>query len=172
MAKRILLLIAESGILKFMRSPRGYFKIISGDRKQWSGIHRKTVLYAIKLLYKRGLVNIREGPDGATTIAINPAGREAAAAALEAKPEKWDGKWRLILFDIPEAKKKNREAFRYHLRRIGFAEFKRSALIFPYPCSSEIHALAKELDLSDHIALVTAEAISEELKFKRHFGLA
>lgn len=175
-ARKVLSFLANGEILKFRRSSRGYFKIATGSSNLWSSFHRKTLLYAMNRLYQRHLINIDEGLDGFTTIAVTEAGEKFADqrgdwSSLVFQPEAWDKKWRLVLFDVPEERKKSREAFRYHLRRIGFTEFRRSAFLFPYPCAAEIDALAKELDLDENIAFVTAESISDELKFKKHFGL-
>ena len=174
-AKNILALLTGGETLKFRCSPQGYFRIMAANKELWSGFHRRTLLYAINILFKQGLVDIAEGLDGITTIAITDAGKQAARDLVNrpsiVNPEGWDRKWRLVLFDVPETKKKSREALRYHLRKMGFTEFRRSAFIFPHPCTAELSALADQLDLRDHVALVTAESISDEFKFKKHFGL-
>lgn len=174
-AKQVLTLLANGEILKFNRSPRGYFKLAVKNPILWSRFQRKTLLYAINLLHLRGFVEITEGLDGITTIAVSAAGKahtaDASAAANKLRPVTWDRKWRLILVDVPERNKKSREAFRYHLRRGGFAEFKRSAFLYPFPCAGDIDELAERLGIKDCVAMVTAESISDEFKFKKHFGL-
>ena len=40
------------------------------------------------------------------------------------KPNKWDGKWRLVMFDIPMRFTKGREALRFHLKDLDFFHFK------------------------------------------------
>lgn len=174
-AREVLTLLAEGIILKFHRSPRGYFKLAVRNTIPWQRFHRKTLLYAIHSLYRQGLVAIDEDARGITSITLTAAGRQASqalrAASRLARPEGWDRKWRLILFDIPEGKKKLREAFRYQLRRMGFAEFQRSVFIYPYPCAREIDALTAQLGLHDHIVMVTAESVSNEFQFKKLFGL-
>ena len=45
----------------------------------------------------------------------------------------WDGKWRIILLDIPESRKNERESLRYLLKKAGFVCLKNSAWISPYP---------------------------------------
>lgn len=44
----------------------------------------------------------------------------------------WDGKWRLIVFDVPESKRNIRDYFRSLLKRLGFAEFQRSMWLCPH----------------------------------------
>ena len=57
------------------------------------------------------------------------------------KPKKWDRKWRIILFDIPEKIRKARDVFRYHLNQLGFYEFQKSVFVHPYNCKDEIDYL-------------------------------
>lgn len=173
--KEILKLLADGLILKFLRSPRGYFKLSAKNPIPWQRFNRGTLLYALESLYRQELVTIVEGLDGITTIAATDAGKRAAEipdiAAAIPQPQQWDKRWRLILFDVPETKKKFREAFRYHLRRLGFTEFQRSVFLFPYPCAKEVENLAARLNLQEHISMITAESISDEFKFKKHFSL-
>ena len=42
------------------------------------------------------------------------------------KAQKWDKKWRIVLFDIPEKKKKIREALRHHLKNLDFLNIKKA----------------------------------------------
>lgn len=175
-AKRVLALLANGEILKFHKSPQGYFKIASPNAALWSEFNRKTLLYSINQLYKGKLVNVNEGLDGTTKIEVLGAGIELADKLNSwlggsTGPSEWDKRWRLVLFDVPENKKNLREAFRYHLRKLGFVEFRRSVFIFPFPCATEIESLADKFNLRDHIAMITAESISDEFHFKKKFNL-
>lgn len=173
--QEVLSLLVGGAILKFRRSPRGYFKLTVKNPIPWQRFHRKTLLYAIHSLYRQGLVAIDEGGDGTTTITLKPAGKRAgenlaAAPGPSGRPE-WDRRWRLVLFDVPEEKRKSRETFRYHLQKLGFTEFQRSAFLYPYPCAREVDALAERLQIQEHIVMITAESVSNEFHFKKRFGL-
>jgi phenylacetic acid degradation operon negative regulatory protein len=57
----------------------------------------------------------------------------------------WDGKWRMILFDLPEEQRATRHLLRQKLRVSGFGCLQRSAWISPDPLESlalELRALA------------------------------
>lgn len=175
-AQQLLNAIAGSGMLQFRRSPLGYFKIISGDPGAFSHFHRKTLFASIHTLYQRKLLTVTEGLDGITTIAITDEGKHitqelARIAIPNIRPSEWDRKWRLIFFDVPETKKRSRESFRYHLRRLGFVEFQQSVFLSPFPCAETIYALANQFQIKDHIVMVTAESISNEFQFKQQFSL-
>ena len=45
----------------------------------------------------------------------------------------WDGKWRMIILDLPENRKSEREALRYLLKKAGFVCAKNSVWVSPFP---------------------------------------
>jgi len=58
-----------------------------------------------------------------------------------ARPKKWDGKWRLIIFDIPAASNVIRDVFRGKLKEFGFCQLQKSTWIYPFECTEEIKLL-------------------------------
>ncbi|MEX2029040.1 MAG: hypothetical protein WD963_00990 [Candidatus Paceibacterota bacterium] len=87
------------------------------------------------------------------------------------KPKKWDGKWRLVMFDIPIRFTKGREALRFHLRRLHFLQFQKSAWIYPYPCEDEIIFIANYFGVGKCVEILTVESILRDEKLKKHFHL-
>lgn len=66
-------------------------------------------------------------------------------------PESWDNIWRLISYDIPDQKKKEREYFRCKLLELGFRKVHESFMIFPYDCKEEIAVFAESLGLTPFV---------------------
>ena len=76
------------------------------------------------------------------------------------KPKKWDKKWRVVIFDIIQLKKLQRNAFREKLRDLGFLPLQKSVWINPHPCKDEIELLREFFGLGQReIRLITAEDI-------------
>lgn len=87
-------------------------------------------------------------------------------------PKKWDGKWRIVIFDIVELRKSHREAFRGKLKELGFLVIQKSVLVHPFPCQDEIALLRDFFGLNeDNIRLIIAEKIENETELKKFFGL-
>jgi len=86
--------------------------------------------------------------------------------------KKWDGKWRVIIFDIPEMSRRDRDFLRRELKWIGFIELQKSVWIFPYDMERELMALLKlwKLEFKGDIRFLTVEKITEEEKLKEHFN--
>jgi hypothetical protein len=77
------------------------------------------------------------------------------------KPKKWDKKWRLVIFDIPESHKKARDALRNKLQDAGFYQCQKSAWIHPFPCFEEIEFLKKTLNIKPFVKLFLAEEMTD-----------
>lgn len=89
-----------------------------------------------------------------------------------AKPERWDKKWRIVIFDIPEKRKKTaREALRGKLKKLNFFQLQESVWAYPYPCESEIQLAAEIFGVTPFINIIVAEKILNDVKARAHFDL-
>lgn len=85
---------------------------------------------------------------------------------------KWDKKWRIIIFDIPQELNKERVKFRRKLKWLGCEMIQESVFVFPYPCEVEISNIAKNLGVADHIDIILAESPGfREKEFRKFFNL-
>lgn len=132
---------------------------------------RQTVRYAIG---KKYIVITRN--DHGVFIALSKEGKklagEAAIRRLQpATPPRWDEKWRIAMFDIPEEFKKERDGFARDLKRIGFAKIQKSVFAFPYPCFEELEILMDFHDVRRFVRLVVAEALEYSRSLEKIFKL-
>lgn len=88
------------------------------------------------------------------------------------KPWRWDKKWRMVIFDIPERRKRERRAFRDKLDEIGLLPLQKSVFIHPHPCEDEIDFLCQFLNISRFVHYVEAKHLGNaEIKARKHFEL-
>ena len=127
-------------------------------------------------LKREGL--IRADRQGAQIyIRLTPQGRKKAGICqindLEIKkPKKWDGKWRIVIFDITELKRNHREAFRGKLKELGFRVLQKSVWIHPFSCRDEIILLRDFFGLDENnIRLIVAEEIENDEELRKIFNL-
>ncbi len=73
----------------------------------------------------------------------------------------WDGKWRIILLDLPETRKAERESLRYLLKKAGFVCLKNSAWISPYPFEHLFINIKKDLNLTTEMMIIVSNSIDE-----------
>lgn len=115
--------------------------------------------------------------DGVLQLMITEEGRhrltpyliDATALSL---PEKWEGTWFILLFDIPERLKNERDALRKKLSGLGFFQLQRSAFVWPYPCEDIIDSLLLGLGIQDYVTFFTTERLGyHEAKALAYFKL-
>jgi len=90
----------------------------------------------------------------------------------ELNKQKWDGKWRGIIFDIPELSKRERNLLRRELKWISFRELQKSIWIYPFDIERELRALLKlwKVDLEGDIRFILIEKMDDQ-DLKKEFGL-
>ena len=74
----------------------------------------------------------------------------------------WDGKWRVVLLDLPESRKNERESLRYLLKKAGFVLLKNSAWITPYPFEHLFINIKKDLGLTTELMIMVTDSMDTE----------
>lgn len=75
------------------------------------------------------------------------------------KDKKWDGKWRIVVFDIPETKKKMRNYFRGKLFELGFRKLQESVWISPYNIADIVEELIEICHAKPYIHYLLVEEL-------------
>ncbi|OGD65794.1 hypothetical protein A2215_01090 [Candidatus Berkelbacteria bacterium RIFOXYA2_FULL_43_10] len=78
------------------------------------------------------------------------------------RPKKWDKKWRIIIFDIPEKKKEIRNAIRRKLYQIGFVQVQKSVFIHPFECTAEVNLICNYFGGRKYLKYMIAEILEGE----------
>jgi len=156
-------------------SPYFILNIMRGFKKLKKYPNKK-VYNTFYKLKKQGFINFYE-KNNQIYISLTKKGKQKAGwmqidDLRISKPKKWDGLWRILLFDIAEKRKIQREALRGKLIQLGFKLFQKSVWIVPYKCNDEIELLKSFFGLSEKdIKLLVVKNIEEEKKFKKRFKL-
>lgn len=74
----------------------------------------------------------------------------------------WDGKWRIVLLDLPESRKDERESFRYLLKKAGFLCLKNSVWISPFPYEHLFTNIKKDFGLTTELMVFVTDKIDPE----------
>ncbi len=78
------------------------------------------------------------------------------------RPKRWDGKWRVLIYDVPEKDRKQRDRLKHHLEAIGFLPLQQSVYIFPFECTSEVQEALEFYRLAGKAVLLLAETLEGE----------
>jgi DNA-binding transcriptional regulator PaaX len=84
---------------------------------------------------------------------------------------RWDGKWRVLIFDIPEKKKKLRDEIRRTLRSNGFLRVQHSVWAYPYDCEDWTSLWKAQLEIGKEILYLVVDTIEGDSILKQRFKL-
>lgn len=136
--------------------------------KAYSKSEYKKTHNAMRRLRDKGMITFKSG-----YAAITAKGRSYLALRTfqTEKPRRWDKKWRIVIFDIPEKRKEIRNTLRDALRRIGFAQLQRSTWIFPYDCEEIVTLIKTDCRVGKEVVYVIADRVENDAELRREFGI-
>lgn len=157
---------ALPGILKLLES------LDLAEKK--TGYSNKQISNALGDLKRKKLVEIEKYDNDKVEVKLTNKGkkriREFSFDLLAIKkPKKWDEKWRIVIFDIPNRHKQAREALRNKIRELGLRQMQKSVWVYPYECEDEILFVAEVFEVQKYVEIITAEKILHEGVIKKYF---
>lgn len=88
------------------------------------------------------------------------------------KPEKWDGKWRIMIFDVKDKQKIKREALRGKIKELGLYQLQKSVWVCPYSFEKEAGILREFFGFDlEEMKLIVALEIENDEAIRRYFKL-
>ncbi|MEC1399453.1 phenylacetic acid degradation operon negative regulatory protein PaaX [Peribacillus simplex] len=82
---------------------------------------------------------------------------EAANRIYKMKPNEWDGKWRILMYTIPEDKRQLRDDLRKELLWSGFGSFSSGCWISPNDLEKQINRLIEKYDINEYVDFFISE---------------
>lgn len=86
-------------------------------------------------------------------------------------PKRWDGRWRIVIFDVWERRRPVRDRLRSLLGKIGFIKVQDSVWAYPYDCEELLVFIKTELKLGSGMLYLIAEGIEGDAWLRQHFKL-
>ena len=119
---------------------------------------------------------VLEEHEGKKYVRLTKKGERFAALMHEGslapkRPKRWDGKWRILIFDIPERRRGIREKIRSTLVVLGFIRLQDSVWVYPYDCEDFILVLKAEFKIGKDVLYIIADNIENDKHLRRHFEL-
>jgi len=87
------------------------------------------------------------------------------------KRRRWDGRWRVLIFDIPEERKLLREKVRHTLVSIGFERLQDSVWIYPYDCEDLIALIKVDFQIGREVLYLIVDSLENDGHLRKLFGL-
>ena len=174
----ILAVIGRSALMSFaLIAPNALqaLRLLNLDKKR-EDRQKYYIDTAIKKLYKRGLIETITKASGEKYAKLTPEGKKSLLkfefeGLAKQKPKKWDGKYRVVIFDIKENLRFSRDDLRYMLLKFGFVRLQNSVWVYPYPCEGAINLLKTYLEIGDDVIYMTVELIENDDWLRKYFKL-
>ena len=87
------------------------------------------------------------------------------------KKRKWDRRWRVVIFDIPERRKSVRVGIRRFMQEYGFMRLQDSVWIYPYDCEDLIALAKANFRVGADVLYMIVEKLEQDKHLREHFGL-
>jgi len=174
--KKALLLLAGGLALGLARNPRSQKYIFKTLKRDWKEINKRYLYRIVKEFKEERLVDYKEDKSGIVEIVLTEKGRKMVLKfdvdkIKISRPIRWDKKWRVVFFDIPEKRRVERNVLREKLTELGFKELQKSVFVHPYPCLNEINFITEYFQLRNLVRYGEMINISNEEEFKLKFKL-
>lgn len=87
------------------------------------------------------------------------------------KPDSWDQKWRVVIYDIPTRDKGLQLVIRDALKTMGFYQMQESVYLFPYPCYDEVEFLRSFYAAGSMVKYLLVTKLEDDQPYRQYFGL-
>jgi len=130
---------------------------------------------ALGRLAAKGLITFEER-NGKRYARVTEAGKkvlelESLREGSVKKPKRWDGRWRVVLFDIPERRRGVRNQLRLFMSEYGFVRLQDSVWIYPYDCEDLIALAKANFRIGVNVLYMIVEKLEHDKHLREHFAL-
>ncbi len=171
-ARLILGIVGVAGIVLVGAVAPNLLQLLPVGKRRFSD---RALDQSIEKLKRKGLLRKVKSKNG-WRLELTDAG-QAEVFALETKaklmkkPWRWDKKWRILIFDIPEPRKKVRDQIRLLLRSFGFHRLQDSVWVYPYECEEVLELLRTKYRVRHEALYIRAEKIGKDRQLREFFSL-
>ena len=153
-------------ILKFMTKPPTMANWLPGPKNPIFDKYRKNknkdafrkLIYRLKSNNYIKVKNLK----GKQAIILTKEGLSKVLKAsfiIEGRKKRDDGKWTMLIFDVPEKYRKSRDLLRSILHNLGYKMFQQSVWITPYDVSEKTERLLQHYSLDEFVKIFLIEEI-------------
>lgn len=132
---------------------------------------------AIDGLIKKNLIRLTINSSGHKVVRLTKAGQEKLkeyklSDLKITKPKRWDGKYRVIIFDIKEWKRSTRNKLRKWLEHLGLVRLQNSVWVCPYDCQEVITLLKANYKIGKEVLYLEVSYLENDGWLRKIFSLS
>lgn len=179
--RKVLSLIAKGVALGVILAAPRSGSVLKGvvrdlsDWDEWKIFNQRYLRRSLNNLARNELIEIKRHGDGATVKITRKGETQIYKWAIEnfeiPRSNKWDGLWRLVIYDVLDGKKGTRDRLRQVLENAGFYRLQESIYLQAFSCEREVEFLRSYLGVRAEVRLILAKSIENDEVFKKYFGI-
>ncbi len=144
----------------------------SWRRNQLKGASKKSCYESIRRMKSKGLVKVaKKGSNNFLALTSKGELEKLFVKASISKSNHWDGKWRIVIFDVPEEARDKRDQLRGLLKRNNFVKLQASVFINPYPLNREAIGYLQQSGLMNYIRIIKVDEMDNDEELRKRFDL-
>lgn len=121
-------------------------------------IKRSELSRVLKRLRENSLVDFID--DDKLMVRLTDKGKEKALLAqMLVKDKKWDGRWRIVVFDIPEKRRVVRDLFRSKLKAWEFIHLQKSVWASKKNCTKVLRDFIRQVGIKDWVIVFESDNV-------------
>ena len=153
-------------VANYILNARKYYQLIPGMedpifKKYRHNKNKRTFSNLVYYLKKKGYIEIRNLKNKKAVILTKDGIDRAIKASFKFGDDRKrkDGKWVMLIFDIPENRRHLRALLRSILHNLGFKILQKSVWISPYDISEKIETYLAFYKLDDYVKIFLVEGV-------------
>lgn len=121
-------------------------------------LKKNSLIITLRRLRENGLIDFVD--DKTLLFRLTDSGKDKALwIKMKEEDQKWDGKWRFIIWDIPEKRREVRSVLRNKLKELGFQQFQKSVWGTKKNCTKILKDFIKQIGIKDWVMVIESEDI-------------
>ncbi len=121
-------------------------------------LKKSVISQTLKRLREKGLIDFVD--DERLLIKITEAGKDKLLLQkVYSQDQKWDGKWRIVSFDIPEKRRNARDLLRHYLKNWGFKPWQKSLWVSKRNCAKELKVFISRTGIGKWVIVIESGKI-------------
>lgn len=124
---------------------------------------------ALRRLRERGYIEEDKIDAGKVILKLTELGKDVLGGDFD--ESKWDGIWRVVIFDIPEQKRIVRDMFRRKLKHWGFKPWQQSVWVTKQDVTERLRYNIKELGIEKWVAVLESKNASVNIMVDYTYNL-
>lgn len=145
---------AVDGCVRFEDFTNHYYRYHYG----YPDLKQSSVSQALRRLRKGGLIELID--EKQLIYKLTDPGRDKTLwIKMKLDDEPWDGRWRIIIWDVPEKRRVTRDLLRYKLKWLGFKQLQKSIWITKTNCTQVLREFIKQIGIKDWVRVIEADNV-------------